>query len=316
VPGVSDPILFAYDGSEASKRAVRQAGALVPPRPAVVVSVWRSLTRALMHRDAESLRGSLGEAATQLDSEDRSEAQEAIEAGAALARECGFDAEALVVPGGPAPWETLLQVADDRRAAAIVVGSRGLSGVRSVLLGSVSMGVVNHSTRPVLVVPPRADDAPGDLDGPVLVAFDGSDAARRAAQVAGNLLSGRPAVAVTLWSSLADASFGGVAGAPLAVVPSSVVGEVDAEKRVHAEATAKEGAALIGGGDKVESRTELRGASPWRTLCDLASELRSPAIVVGSRGQSAVESALLGSVSHGVVHHSPVPVLVVPPEQR
>ena len=193
---------------------MRQAGALVSARPAVVVSVWRSLTQALMHRKASSIHGSLGKAATQLDSEDRAEAQEATEAGVALARECGFDAEALVVPGGPAPWETLLQVADDRRVAAIVVGSRGLSGVRSALLGSVSMGVVNHSTRPVLVVPPPADDAHGDLDGPVLVAFDGSDTARRAAQVTGDLLAGRPAVVVTLWSSLAEASFGGVAGAP------------------------------------------------------------------------------------------------------
>jgi nucleotide-binding universal stress UspA family protein len=44
------------------------------------------------------------------------------------------------------------QVAEEHGAEAIVVGSRGLSGIKSLLLGSVSSGIVHHSVRPTLVV--------------------------------------------------------------------------------------------------------------------------------------------------------------------
>jgi nucleotide-binding universal stress UspA family protein len=48
---------------------------------------------------------------------------------------------------------TINDVADDNAAALTVMGTRGLSGIRSVVLGSVSHAVAQHTHRPLLVVP-------------------------------------------------------------------------------------------------------------------------------------------------------------------
>ena len=45
-----------------------------------------------------------------------------------------------------------MEIADRHDAAAIVMGSRGLAGVRSMLLGSVSSAVVHHADRPTLII--------------------------------------------------------------------------------------------------------------------------------------------------------------------
>jgi nucleotide-binding universal stress UspA family protein len=62
---------------------------------------------------------------------------------------------------GRAIAEVLSADARNRGAALIVVGSRGRSAVREILLGSVAMGTLHHAYRPVLVVPQPTADLPG-----------------------------------------------------------------------------------------------------------------------------------------------------------
>ena len=82
--------------------------------------------------------------------------------GVRIAQETGLEAEPVAVKATGPVWNTILEIADHHDAATIVMGSRGLTGVRSMLLGSVSSAVVHHTDRPTLVVhlPDRADVDP------------------------------------------------------------------------------------------------------------------------------------------------------------
>jgi nucleotide-binding universal stress UspA family protein len=57
--------------------------------------------------------------------------------------------------------------------------------------------------------------------------------------------------------------------------------------------------------------TLLLEGSPADQIVKAARQYENDLIVIGSRGRGRATAALLGSVSHDVLHQSPVPVLVV-----
>jgi nucleotide-binding universal stress UspA family protein len=67
-----------------------------------------------------------------------------------LCDEAGVPVEEIMARGTPAP--AILQVARDRQANLIIMGTVGMSAVERVLLGSVSQKVSHHATCPVLLV--------------------------------------------------------------------------------------------------------------------------------------------------------------------
>ena len=80
------------------------------------------------------------------------------------------------------PIDMLLEMS--KESTMVVMGSRGLSGISGMVLGSVSGAVVSHASCPVVVV--REDNAVTEANkyGPVVVGVDGSDVSRRATEVA------------------------------------------------------------------------------------------------------------------------------------
>ena len=72
--------------------------------------------------------------------------------GARIAQQAGLISEPVAVEAAGSVWKTIVEIADRDDAATIVMGFRGLTGLRALLLGSVSSAVVNHADRPTLIV--------------------------------------------------------------------------------------------------------------------------------------------------------------------
>jgi nucleotide-binding universal stress UspA family protein len=306
-------ILIGYDGSDEAAGAIRCAGELLAPRRAVVAYVWESVAEVLLHTDFDQLTGSMKDAAEDMDAEDAREAERVAARGAELAEEAGFDAVPIAARGRPRAWPALLELAKQHDSAAVVVGSRGLGRVKSALLGSVSSGVLDHAHVPVLIVPPMEEErAPGQ----VVIAYDGSEQASAAVEAAGRLLKVREIVVQTVWISVQAVAGAGAAGVPVAVVTKGAE-ELDRGVRDGAQKTAEQGARLAEAqGLEAQAESVQANGNVWQTLIDSVHTHRAAAIVVGSRGRSALGAALLGSVSRGLVHHVPAPVLVVRATER
>jgi nucleotide-binding universal stress UspA family protein len=144
-----EPILICYDDSPDAVRAIEAAAALLGPRRAVVVDVLPWMTPAeSMAAISSVVPGSAFEALNE------AEARRIADRGAEIARSAGFQAE----PRGQlasSTWQGIVDASDELDVAVIVIGSRGLTGMKKVFDASLSQQVAEHAGRPVLIVPPE-----------------------------------------------------------------------------------------------------------------------------------------------------------------
>ena len=191
-------------------------------------------------------------------------------------------------------------LAASETAAMLVLGSRGHGGFRGLLLGSVGAQVAAHAECPVVVV---RELPPADARR-IVVGVDGSAASDAAIAVAFDMASrhGWSVTAVHAWEVPAY----DLLVIPDGPIPVPLTDVVDDEVRLAAEVLAGFQAEY----PDVEVEQRLVRAAPVQALLEAADG--AAMIAVGTRGHGQVVGALLGSVSHAVLHKAHVPVVVVP----
>ena len=142
------PVIVCYDGSRASIEALDYVAEVIASAPVLVVTVWRELTEEMLSSGAAPPAGDPVEVNVQ----SRETAQEAARAGAERARAAGLDAKPLVVRTTGAIWRVIEAVAHERNALLVVCGT-GRSGLKTVMPGDIAIALVQHASKPVLVVP-------------------------------------------------------------------------------------------------------------------------------------------------------------------
>jgi len=137
----------------------------------------------------------------------------------------------------------------------------------------------------------------------IVVAYDGSENAKRALDVAIDLAK-RYEARLTIIEVI-DTSV--LVGMGLGPIPSEVINEMYNKAKKDVE-EAKEKA--INSGVKNVEAVNIEG-DPATTIMDYAGKAGADLIVTGSRGLSTVKRIFLGSVSSRIVHEAKIPVLVV-----
>jgi nucleotide-binding universal stress UspA family protein len=137
----------------------------------------------------------------------------------------------------------------------------------------------------------------------VLVAIDGSPDADEALRQAIDLADSQHA-RLTIFSAVVTppaVTYVGVSG--------NVLADLTRDAEAEAEATVRTAVELVPGDVSVSTVLSHEPVRPG--LLHQIEAGQHDLLVMGSRGRGAVRSALLGSVSHYALHHSPVPVLIV-----
>jgi nucleotide-binding universal stress UspA family protein len=193
------------------------------------------------------------------------------------------------------PSSFILDTAATVNADVIVMGTRDLSRLAEVLIGSVSRRVLIHSTVPTLIVKGAARPV-----SKVLMAVEGpEDAARLQAWLMAHPFKNPVSLMVLSM----------VSSIPVTSEHGMVKGDVAYNERTLKARQIVDGTAKALAGPRFTTSADVRGGDPAEIICEVGKDY--DLIVVSSHGRKGLSRFLMGSVSENIVHRADRSVLVV-----
>ncbi|CEH28508.1 hypothetical protein AM501_21865 [Aneurinibacillus migulanus] len=145
-----DKILVAIDGSEMSDKALEATVSIAKEQDAQVSLLYVGKEVAIPPYMVGEMAYISREYDIDFNEAMKKEGEELLGRAKAKAEAAGVKTEALYVKGDPA--RQIVEKAQEGAYQLIVIGSRGLSGLKEMMLGSVSHKVSQLASCPVLIV--------------------------------------------------------------------------------------------------------------------------------------------------------------------
>jgi nucleotide-binding universal stress UspA family protein len=307
---MTNEVLLTVDGSEKDNRAIAVAAGLVELAGAAgrVLRVFETPVALLASRAA-----ALGAIDGVRDLRARA-VREVHEAASRLRVLVRSPVTSVVVDGSDVAATLLGEIAS-RDTEFVVAATRAAGSVGRAIQGSIADRLVRESSRPVVLVPPRASYLGGKVVElrRVLVPLDGSAASLRVIPYLLALPLARELEFVLLQAVQAERT-GGYPMPPGA--PGADAGRSDGGQWVHVEAAVAE-ERLSAVADRLRacgSRAHvvvIESRDPGALILDAIRKDLIELIAMSTRGESGLRRLVLGSVAEQVVRHSEIPVLLV-----
>ncbi|MBI4824985.1 MAG: universal stress protein [Nitrospirae bacterium] len=280
-------ILVGFDDSQYSKAALIEAANWIKRHGGKLI-----LAHAVFFDTEE-----FGIAPEQLDKRLKIGEKVCIQTKEMLTSEFGIEVQSLLCHGEPPA--VIVDIAREKKADLIMLGTYGRRGLNRLLMGSVTSQVVVHSPVDVLIVKKPCTECTGEYKS-ILVPFDGSPSAQKALERACHL------------SKIDNAEI-----KILYVIPryeemveffksSSIKTSLfqEAQKIID---TAKGIASKLG----APARDEIQEGNAAEKIMEASKKLKNGLVVMGSYGYTGINKAIMGSTAERVIMTASCPVLVV-----
>lgn len=274
-----DKLLVATDGSDFSWIAIREA-----------ISLAKICSSRIMAVSVISTNLEFDEIVPLVIEKAEKEASAHLEAIRDMAAKEGIACET-ILRSGEEPYMGIIDEAEKNHADMIIMGTHGRTGLKRLMMGSVTAKVIGHATCNVLVVPVTAKVECRTI----LIATDGSKYSDAAAIEAIGIAKRCGGSLVVISAAFADREI---------VLPE------DDEEMLYANDNVKKVLELAGReGVKVDG--VVSQGREHEGIVQTAKQRNADLIVVGSHGRTGIKRLLMGSVTERVIGHADSAVLVV-----